>query len=128
MVNAARDLGGQLNLGAVMTGATLAGRFRRAIAMAWALAFKPWNQNDKQALVNMLILPVACYGSEVAPPPEDLACQLSTAIAACLGPHNRSTCNAITYLTITKNTCELGAYMLQRKCKLLRRIIANTLG
>ena len=73
----------------------------------------------------MLILPLAFYGSEVAPPAVDLVSQLSSAIASGLAPHNKSTCNAITFLTTTKHACEPGAYMLQSKCKLFRRIVAK---
>ena len=89
------------------------------------MAFKPWRHKDKLALTYMLILPLAFYGSEVAPPAVDLVSQLSSAIASGLAPHNKSTCNAITFLTTTKHTCEPGAYMLQSKCKLFRRIVAK---
>ena len=81
--------------------------------MARGLAFKPWGHAKKVSLVRMLILPLACYGSEAAPPADRLMAQFSSAIAACLAPHNAHTSNAITFLVATKRCCKPGVVQVE---------------
>ena len=110
--NSVRDLGGHLNFGIALCGSTFNARLRRAITMARALAFKPWGHTNKVSLIHMLILPLACYGSEAAAPADHMWAQLATAIAACIAPHNGHTSNSITFIVATKRCCEPGAYLL----------------
>ena len=123
--NSVRDLGGHLNFGIALCGITFTDRLRRAITMARALAHTPWGHASRVSLIHMLILPLACYGSEAAPPADNLMTQPSSAIAACLAPHNAHTSNCITYMVATKRCCEPGAYLLWRKLMLFRRFLAK---
>ena len=63
-----RDLGGHLNLGSALSGATVNGRLATATDYAIKICRMPWSYSDKAKVVQGLVLPKGFYGAEAAPP------------------------------------------------------------
>ena len=62
-----RDLGGQLNVGKLLSANTLSARIAAATDLLRRLEHMPWSRNAKLAIICTLIFPLAFYGCEVAP-------------------------------------------------------------
>ena len=76
-----QDRGGHLNSGRLLTSATLTQRILRASALCERLVQMPWSRESKIKIVLTLILPLAFYGAEAAPPAEEPLERLTVAIA-----------------------------------------------
>ena len=83
----------------------------------------PWSYKDKTAVVRTLVLPKAFYGSEAAPPSIAAMDSLSRAIAKAVGPYSQGASNLITQHTAGSCCIEPAAYLLLRRCMLLRRML-----
>ena len=118
-----RDLGGQLSFGVRLTGATVNARIETAIAYANKISRMPWSYDDKFKVVQMLVLPKAFYGAEAAPPAIAAMDKLGRAVAKAVGPYSQGSSNLIIQHTAGKSCLEPAAYLLQRRCMLLRRML-----
>ena len=123
-----RDLGGHLNLGSALSGATVNRRLATATDYANKICRMPWSYSDKAKVVQCLVLPKAFYGAEAAPPASSASDKLSRAIACAVGPHSQSSSNLIIQHTAGRSCFEPAAYLLQRRCMMMRRMLVKHLN
>ena len=98
VVQEARDLGGHLSTRALLGGATLSARIRKATAYCYRLAAMPWGKAAKQRVVETLIYPLALYGCEAAPINDSDMVKLNVAVAKAVGQHTHASSNILTTL------------------------------
>ena len=118
-----RDLGGQLNFGIRLTGATVNARIETAIAYAEKICRMPWSSEEECSVVKILVLPMAFYGSEAAPPAIAAMDKLGRTIAKAVGPYSIGASNLVIQYTAGKCCLEPVAYLLHSRCMLLRRML-----
>ena len=71
----------------------------------------------------MLVLPKALYGSEAAPPAIAAMDKLGRAVAKAVGPYSQGSSNLVIQHTAGNCCLEPAAYLLHRRCTMLRRML-----
>ena len=118
-----RDLGGQLNVGKVLSANTLSERIAAATELLRRLEHFPWSRSAKLAIIIALIFPMAFYGCEVAPAAEMPLANFSIALAKAVNFHNHNTSNLLTFHLVNHTCIEPGAEIFYRRCNLMRRTL-----
>ena len=126
VVQAVRDLGGQLYTTSMINGSTLKQRLNRAIHLCLKLAFFSWPWEAKQRVVQALILPMALYGCEGAPAASKEIASLTVAMAKAIGNYSQRSYNLLSANFAKPGTCfDPSACVLTRSVTLLRSTIAK---
>ena len=112
-------------MGRLLTSATLTQKILRACALCKRLVQMPWSRDAKIKIVLTLILPLAFYGAEAAPPAEKPLERLTVAIAKVISFYSTSSSNLLAFQLATTRLLEPAAYIMLRRGQLMRRIAAK---
>ena len=126
VANHFRDLGAHMSMDKTNTNLTLTQRLRRATQWVRRLRSLPITHEQKIQTIRTMILPAACYGSEVGHCSQVELKALRTAIVEAIGPKSaRRSVPLIMELVGAQGDIDPAVHMLVRKVSLLLRIIAK---